>query len=82
VTQGVNKNSLMSGDSYVPQPTAKVEQPKPAAAPAPAPVVVRPRVRTVPPREAKAAEPPAPARPRDAVEMIEGAKKRNVEFPY
>ena len=74
-TPGVNKRNLLSGDTAMPAPEAgslKSEQPKSDAKP------VR---RTS--RAPRAVETPAPApqpTPR-AVEMIEGAKKRNVEFP-
>jgi pilus assembly protein CpaB len=80
-TRGVNKASLLSGESYVPPPAApKVEAPKAAAQPAP---MRRQPIRYVEPREEKrpAPAPAAPVAPRDSVEMIEGAKKKNVEFP-
>ena len=78
-TRGVNKGTLLNGDSYVPPPAPKAEAPK---APAPAqPVVRREPVRYVAPREEKPAPPPAPAAPRDSVEVIEGTKRKNVEFP-
>jgi hypothetical protein len=38
-------------------------------------------VRYVAPREEKPAPPPAPVAPRDSVEVIEGTKRKNVEFP-
>ena len=69
-TNGINKRALLGGERAQPVPEAgalKSEQ----AAPLPK---ARP-VRT----EAKPAAPPAP--PRASVEMIEGAKKRNVDFP-
>ena len=71
-TPGVNKRGLLSGEraSMQPEPGAlKSEQPK----------------ETRPVRRARPVEPkpaaPAPEKPRTSVEMIEGAKKRNVEFP-
>ena len=72
-TKGVNKRELITGSDRVtpvPEPgSMKSEQPKSAP--------VR-RVRV--PAEPKAA--PAPeVKPRTQVEMIEGAKKRSVEFP-
>jgi pilus assembly protein CpaB len=73
-TPGVNKRGLLSGERAVPVPdpgSMKSEQPK--ADPRP----VR-RVQVKEPKPAAPAEPPAP---RKQVEMIEGAKKRNVEFP-
>jgi len=71
-TNGINKRALLGGERAQPVPEAgalKSEQtaPLPKARP----------VRT----EAKPAAAPAPAPPRASVEMIEGAKKRNVDFP-
>ena len=71
-TNGINKRALLGGERAQPVPEAgalKSEQ----AAPLPK---ARP-VRTEP----KLATAPAPAPPRASVEMIEGAKKRNVDFP-
>ncbi len=86
-TQGVDKHTLLGGERAhpVPEPgSIKSEQPKPAA-PAPAPVYMRRPRASLPPREeTPKAEPPAPATPpapRASVEVIEGAKKRNVDFP-
>jgi len=77
-TTGVNKRGLLNGDKAMPAPepgSMKSEQPKTeskpvrrSAAPAPKPVV-------------QAAAPAPQPTPRTQVEMIEGAKKRNVEFP-
>ncbi|HEY2964157.1 MAG TPA: Flp pilus assembly protein CpaB [Pyrinomonadaceae bacterium] len=73
-TSGVNKRSLLSGEAALktPEPgSLKSEQPKQEA---------RPVRRSAP--VAKPAEAPAPqSTPRASVEMIEGAKKRNVDFP-
>jgi pilus assembly protein CpaB len=75
-TQGVNKRNLLSGDTAMPAPepgSLKSEQPKSDAKP------VR---RSAPAPKAAAAAAPAPQpTPRASVEMIEGAKKRSVEFP-
>jgi pilus assembly protein CpaB len=75
-TPGVNKRSLLSGDAAVPAPdpgSLKSEQPKQQTA-------AKPVRRSAP--VAKPAEAPAPQpTPRASVEMIEGAKKRSVEFP-
>jgi pilus assembly protein CpaB len=75
-TPGINKRSLLNGEKATPAPepgSLKSEQPKSeskpvrrSAAPAPKPVAAAPA--------------PQPT-PRTQVEMIEGAKKRNVEFP-
>jgi pilus assembly protein CpaB len=75
-TPGVNKRGLLGGDHAQPVPepgSLKSEQPKQAE-----PKVVR-RYRPVVQMEAPAAK-PAPT-PRASVEMIEGAKKRSVDFP-
>jgi pilus assembly protein CpaB len=73
-TKGINKRSLLNGEHAAPQPepgSLKSEQP-PKPKPAP-----RPRVQAEPKPEPQAAKPA----PRAQVEMIEGAKRRNVEFP-
>jgi pilus assembly protein CpaB len=75
-TPGVNKRNLLSGDTAMPAPdpgSLKSEQPKTEAKP------VR---RSAPATTKPAAAAPAPQpTPRASVEMIEGAKKRSVEFP-
>jgi len=74
-TPGVNKRNLLGGEAAqpVPDPGAlKSEQPKSES---------RPMRRAAPaPKPVSAAPAPQPT-PRASVEMIEGAKKRNVEFP-
>ena len=75
-TPGVNKRGLLSGERAVPVPdpgAMKSEQPKADSKP-----VRRVQVQREPKPAAAPTEPPAP---RKQVEMIEGAKKRNVEFP-
>ncbi len=77
-TPGINKRSLLGGDHALPQPepgSLKSEQPKPD----PKSAVRRFRA----PEEVKpaAASAPSPQAPRASVEMIEGAKKRKVDFP-
>src|SRR5882672_223995 len=72
-TNGVNKRQLLGGDRAVPAPepgSLKSEQPKPKPAPR--------RVRAHEEAKPVAA---IPQPPRTSVEMIEGAKKRNVDFP-
>lgn len=88
-TNGVDKRSLLSGEHATPIPdpgSLKSEQPKIETKSSPAPR--RPRVRlesfvdmsqTVAPVVVAPAAPLAPPRP--SVEMIEGAKKRSVDFP-
>ena len=74
-TPGVNKRNLLTGDTVMPMPepgALKSEQPKSE---------LRPVRRSAPaPKPVQAAPAPQPT-PRAQVEMIEGAKKRNVEFP-
>jgi pilus assembly protein CpaB len=73
-TTGINKRGLLGGERATPVPdpgSLKSEQAKPA--PKPAVHHVRP--------EAKPVAATSPAPPRASVEMIEGAKKRNVDFP-
>jgi pilus assembly protein CpaB len=75
-TPGVNKRGLLNGDKAMPAPepgSLKSEQPN--AEPKP----VRRSVSA--PKPAAAAAPAPQPTPRASVEMIEGAKKRNVEFP-
>jgi hypothetical protein len=75
-TPGVNKRGLLSGEkaTQAPEPgSLKSEQPKQESKP------VR-RSAAAAPKPVAAAPAPQPT-PRTQVEMIEGAKKRNVEFP-
>ena len=81
-TQGVDKRRLLGGEMAVPVPSPgalKSEQtakPAPAARRAPAP---RPQPSaSAAPAPAKS-EPPPP--PRQSVEIIEGGKRRSVDFP-
>ena len=72
-TTGINKRALLGGEhpGQVPEPgSLKSEQVKPGPRP-----VSRPRV------EPKPAAAPVPAPPRASVEMIEGARKRSIDFP-
>lgn len=76
-TTGVNKRQLLGGDTAKPAPepgSLKSEQPQGDAKP-----VRRVRAQAHPKPEAVSS--PSPAKPRTSVEVIEGAKKRNVEFP-
>jgi pilus assembly protein CpaB len=75
-TPGVNKRNLLGGEAAqpVPDPGAlKSEQPKQDARPA--------RRSSAPAAKPVAAAPAPQPTPRASVEMIEGAKKRSVEFP-
>ncbi len=76
-TKGINKRALLHGDQAVPAPepgSLKSEQPKKE------PKAVR-RVRSQAESKPAASSSPSPQAPRASVEMIEGAKKRNVDFP-
>lgn len=75
-TTGINKRGLLSGERATPAPepgSLKSEQPNTPPKP------VTRRVRTEP--KPVAEHSPVPAPPRASIEMIEGAKKRNVDFP-
>jgi pilus assembly protein CpaB len=82
-TKGVDKSTLLGGEHAAPQPdpgSLKSEQPKQKPMPA-APRPIFERRASVTPEAPKAEQPkPAPT-PRATVEMFEGAKKRNVDFP-
>jgi hypothetical protein len=69
---GINKRGLLGGERAQPVPepgSLKSEQPAP-----------QPKARPVR-SEPKPVAAPAPPPPKASVEMIEGAKKRNVDFP-
>ena len=71
-TMGINKRGLLGGERAQPVPepgSLKSEQPAP-----------QPKARPVR-TEPRPVAAPAPAPPKASVEMIEGAKKRNVDFP-
>jgi pilus assembly protein CpaB len=73
-TTGMDKRRLLSGERAVPAPepgSLKSEQPSAPKA--------TPRVRREPKPVAEVSAAPAP--PRLMIEMIEGAKKRSVDFP-
>ena len=76
-TPGANKSTLLTGENVKPLPgpvTEKAVEPKPVAMARP--IVRRPSIEQ--PREAKPAAPPVP---RNSIELIEGAKRRDVELP-
>ncbi|MEJ7576329.1 MAG: Flp pilus assembly protein CpaB [Pyrinomonadaceae bacterium] len=91
-TEGVDKRRLLSGESATPVPapgSLQSEQPQPPASSqrqfrAPRFQAPRETSRSVAPTTTSgnnAAASPAPAAPRASVEMIEGAKRRNVDLP-
>jgi pilus assembly protein CpaB len=79
-TEGVNKRRLLGGEHAAPIPdpgTLKSEQPHTAQ-----PVAHRvARVAPVKQDKPAAAAPQAPPAPKHSVEVIEGTKKRSVDFP-
>ena len=73
-TIGINKRTLLGGDVAAPQPEpGSLKSERPEQRPAPRRVRVQ--------AEAKPAAVAQPAAPKASVEMIEGAKKRSVDFP-
>ncbi|HEV2884905.1 MAG TPA: Flp pilus assembly protein CpaB, partial [Pyrinomonadaceae bacterium] len=72
-TSGIDKRRLLGGDQAKPQP-------EPGSLKSEQPAAVRKPVRRSHSEPKPVAE-NSPAPPRTSVEMIEGAKKRNVEFP-
>ncbi|MDT4967039.1 MAG: pilus assembly protein CpaB [Acidobacteriota bacterium] len=79
-TVGVNKRSLLTGEhaNPIPEPgSLKSEQPD--TKPAPAPRRMRVMVDPVPSVGPTVIAPPP--QPRNSIEMIEGGKKRSVDFP-
>jgi pilus assembly protein CpaB len=76
-TKGVNSASLLSGETYVPQPSPPAEKSQVT----PKPIAYRaPRIKHTnfePPQEKPAASPVR----RNSVEFIEGNKRRDVEIP-
>lgn len=79
VTPGANKTSLLAGERALPIPEPGLgpkdgEKPKTAVARRPRPRIVQ--------TSAPTTNTPAPAAPpRPSIEVIEGAKKKNVDFP-
>lgn len=76
-TKGVNKNSLLSGETFVPQPQVK---PKGEGSELPKAAHVKQAVKRVSPTLPRI-ERPVIAPPRNSVELIEGNKRREVEMP-
>ena len=76
-TKGANKDSLLDGHSVTPLPGPSTEKPVDSQS-KPRPRVAR-RTNVVA-QEAKPAPPPPPAS-RNSIELIEGAKRRDVEIP-
>jgi pilus assembly protein CpaB len=79
LTPGANKTTLLAGDRALPVPEPGVGKKENKAAISNLGRRVRPRVRPVVINAAARIIPPAPPRP--TIEVIEGAKKRSVDFP-
>ena len=73
-TTGINKRGLLTGERAMPAPSPGALKSEQTTAPKP-----MPRVRREPKPVAEVSAAPPP--PRATVEVIEGAKKRNVDFP-
>jgi pilus assembly protein CpaB len=71
-TKGANKATLLSGESYVPQPAPPSEKNE-----------SKPIVKYIAPvkRTIVVEKPAAPPPPRKSIELIEGPKRRDVEIP-
>lgn len=87
-TQGADKKSLLTGERAMPAPEPGSLKSEQTTQPPPAPVQVFRRAPARAPRAPQAAPPAAaeeapkpPPPPRPSVEMIQGTKKSNVEFP-
>jgi len=76
-TKGANSASLLSGETYVPQPAPPAEKPEVAGKPVAnhAPRIKRISIEPLPEK------PVAPPVRRNSVEFIEGNKRRDVEIP-
>ena len=77
VTPGANKGSLLSGERAKPVPEPGLKGPTTPSKPA----VRRPRPRPTVANAGLKVTPPVPIAPRPSIEVIEGAKKRSVDFP-
>ena len=78
-TKGANKDSLLDGHSVTPLPGPAIEKPvESQSAPRAKPRIRRNNV--VAQQETKPMPQPPPA-PRNSIELIEGAKRRDVEIP-
>ena len=80
VTPGANKKTLLSGERALPIPEPGIGG-KEAPAPRTTTVKRAPRPRPAATETATKAAPAAPAPERPSIEVIEGSKKKNVDFP-
>jgi pilus assembly protein CpaB len=74
-TQGANKNSLLRGEDVKPEP------PPPSEAKAEQAKTVKPVKRVAVDYKPREEKPVVQARPRNSIELIEGAKRRDVQMP-
>ncbi len=74
-TKGANKSTLLSGETFVPQPAPPTEK---ADASKVVPKVIRVRRHSVALKQEKPVATPVP---RNSIEFIEGPKRRDVEIP-
>jgi pilus assembly protein CpaB len=79
-TSGANKTTLLAGENALPVPEPGLG-PKDGEKPKTSTVSRRPKPRIVQTSAPAAARETAPAPPRPSIEVIEGAKKKNVDFP-
>ncbi len=75
-TQGANKNSILTGESLIPQPEPPSEK-----AVEKKPVQSRPQPKRVTPAPIREEKPAPLPVARKSVELIEGSKRRDVEIP-
>jgi pilus assembly protein CpaB len=80
VTSGATKQTLLSGERAQPVPEPGLDKGTKPVAPRSNPAPRRPRPAAS--ETAAKVNTPAPAPVRPSVEVIEGSKKKNVDFPY
>ncbi len=80
VTPGADKKSLLSGERALPVPEPGLGKDAPAA-PRPTTTHRAPRPRPAATTQAVVKAPATPAPDRPSIEVIEGSKKKNVDFP-
>ena len=82
VTSGATKQSLLSGERAQPVPEPGLDKGTKPIAPRSNPAPRRAHPRVAASETAAKVNTPAPAPVRPSVEVIEGSKKKNVDFPY
>lgn len=81
VTPGANKKTLLTGERALPIPDPGLNGKEAPAAPRATTARRAPRPKVAAATEAVVKTPPAPAPDRPSIEVIEGSKKKNVDFP-